>query len=267
MGKIPWMEELIEDVLPDGTPVKANCWYWAKDVCIEMISPYPGLRTGRHMMYMIPKTFLENDLWRKRALELMEDLVARGRWIDAHPNAVKERRKEGKRRIKIARKYIDELKDERKFWKKKLKKELVDLRTYQQNVNAITKALGPLELIVSDQDEIYWLRDGIVRPRTYPVRLPYPSKHHGFKNVRVYLRDSALSGGGEEGWTQVLETQLPESDLASAGLGEPSEGRSTLDLAAFSAYLKQRTGEKLGSVFDAWREIARSEDIWCATIA
>lgn len=31
MGKIPWREELIEDVLDDGTPVKAMCWYWAKE--------------------------------------------------------------------------------------------------------------------------------------------------------------------------------------------------------------------------------------------
>ena len=67
MNKIPWMEELIEDVLPDGTAVKANCRYWAKDVCVEMIAPYPGLRTSRHMMYMIPATFLQDDLWKRRS--------------------------------------------------------------------------------------------------------------------------------------------------------------------------------------------------------
>lgn len=70
MSKIPWMEELIEDVLPDGTPVKAMCWYWAKDVNVEMISPYTGLRTGIHMMYMFPMRFTDNDLWKTRALQM-----------------------------------------------------------------------------------------------------------------------------------------------------------------------------------------------------
>ena len=46
MSKIPWMEELIEGVLKDGTPVKAMCWYWAKDINVELISPYLGLRHG-----------------------------------------------------------------------------------------------------------------------------------------------------------------------------------------------------------------------------
>ena len=150
MSKIPWMEEMIEDVLPDGTPVKAMCWYWAKDVNVEMISPYPGLRTGLHMMYMIPRRFTDNDLWKTRALQMVATLVARGRWIDAHPNAVKDRRREGKRRIAIARKYIKMLKNERADWKRKLKKGLVDLRTYQQNINPITKAIQPLELIIYD---------------------------------------------------------------------------------------------------------------------
>ena len=62
MSKIPWMKEVIADVLPDGTPVKAMCWYWAKDVNVEMISPYPGLRKGLHMMYMISRRFTANDL-------------------------------------------------------------------------------------------------------------------------------------------------------------------------------------------------------------
>ena len=67
MGNIPWQEELIEGELPDRTTVKAMCWYWAKDVNVEMISPYPGLRTGRHMMYMIPMRFTDGELWKERA--------------------------------------------------------------------------------------------------------------------------------------------------------------------------------------------------------
>ena len=170
MGKIPWQEELIEGELPDGTTVKAMCWYWAKDVNVEMISPYPGLRTGRHMMYMIPMRFTDGELWKERAWGLIATLVARGRWIDAHPHAVKDRRREGKRRIGIARKYIKMLKDERADWKRKLKRGLVDLRTYQQNINPITKAIQPLELTAPAEDEIHWLRDGIVKPMSCPVR-------------------------------------------------------------------------------------------------
>ena len=267
MSKIPWMEELIEDALPDGTPFKAMCWYWAKDVSVEMISPYPGLRTGIHMMYMIPMRFTDNDLWKTRALQMVETLVARGRWIDAHPNAVKERRREGKRRVKIAQKYIKALKTERADWKRKLKKGLVDLRMYQKNINPITKAIQSLELIVSDQDEYYWLRDGIVRPMTYPLRQPYPSMRPGMKNVHVHLQDSALSPDAEKGWTCVLETQVPEADFAEAGLGQPEDGRSAINLAAFSEYLNRRTGDKSGVILDAWREIARESDVWCAMVA
>lgn len=267
MGKIPWMEELIEDVLPDGTPVKAMCWYWAKDVNVEMISPYPGLRTGLHMMYMIPRRFTDNDLWKTRARQMVAELVARGRWIDAHPYAVRERRREGERRIGIAQKYIKALKTERAEWKRKLKKGLVDLRTYQQNINPITKAIQPLELIIHDQDEIYWLRDGIVKPTSYPVQQPYPSKRLGLKNVNVYWQDSALVSDAEKGWSCVLETQIPESGLAEAGIRPLSDGRSKVDLAALSAYLNRRGGDKIGCVLDAWREIARENDAWYATVA
>lgn len=267
MSKIPWMEELIEDVLPDGTPVKAMCWYWAKDVNVEMISPYPGLRTGLHMMYMIPARFTDGELWKKRAWSMIATLVARGRWIEAHPNAVKDRRREGRRRIAIAREYIKMLTDERADWKRKLKKKLVDLRTYQQNINPITKAIQPLELIIYDQDEINWLRDGIVKPASYPVQQPYPSKRPGLKNVNVYWQDSASVSDAEKGWQRVLETQIPEAELADAGLGDPVDGRSSIDLAALSMYLNLRAGDKFGVVLDAWREIAREGDAWCATMA
>lgn len=267
MSKIPWMEELIEGTLADGTPVRANCWYWAKDVNVEMIEPYLGLHTGRHMMYMIPTTFLQGDLWRTRAWELIEDLVARGRWIDAHPNAVKERRNEGKRRIGIAKKHIKALTAERAEWKRKMKKGIVDLRTYQQNVNSITKTIQTLELIVCEQDEINWLRDGIVNPVTYSVRQPYPCKQVGVKNVSVYLQDSALGAEGEKGWNCVLETQVPEADFVLAGLGLPENGRSAIDLADFSSYLSRRTDDKSCHVLDSWREIARPDDTWCVTMA
>ncbi|MCQ2391254.1 MAG: hypothetical protein MJ240_07505 [Kiritimatiellae bacterium] len=267
MSRIPWMEELIEGELPDGTPVKAMCWYWAKDVNVEMISPYPGLRTGLHMMYMIPMRFTDGELWKKRAWGMIATLVVRGRWIDAHPDAVKERRQEGKRRIGIARKYIKMLKDERADWKRKLKKGLVDLRTYQRNINPITKAIQPLELIIHEQDEFYWLRDGIVVPSSYPVQQPYPSKCPGLKNVHVYWQDSVLVSDPEKGWDRVLETQIPEADFAVAGLGDPVDGRSAIDLAAFSAYLKRRACDKSGVILDARREIARVGDAWCATMA
>ena len=234
---------------------------------MEMISPYPGLCTGLHMMYMIPRRFTDNDLWKTHAHQMVAGLVARGRWIDAHPNAVKDRRKEGKRRIAIARKYIKMLKNERTDWKRKLKKKLVDLRTYQQNINPITKAIQPLELIIYDQDEINWLRDGIVKPVSYPVEQPNPSKRPGLKNVNVYWQDSALVSDTAKGWRCVLETQVPEADFADAGLGTPVDGRSTIDLLAFSAYLNRRTTDRFGVVFDAWREIAREGDAWCATMA
>ena len=39
----------IEGVLADGTPVKAKCRYRAKDISVELLSPYPGLHAGRHI--------------------------------------------------------------------------------------------------------------------------------------------------------------------------------------------------------------------------
>ena len=71
----------------------------------------------------------------------------------------------------------------------------------------------------------------------------------------------------EKGWSCVLETQIPEADFVAAGLGAPVDGRLTIDLAAFSAYLNRRAGDRTGVVLDAWREIAREGDVWCATVA
>ena len=49
MSAARWTEETIEGVLADGTPVKAKCRYWAKDISVEMLSPYPGQHAGRHI--------------------------------------------------------------------------------------------------------------------------------------------------------------------------------------------------------------------------
>ncbi len=71
----------------------------------------------------------------------------------------------------------------------------------------------------------------------------------------------------EKGWNCVLETQVPEADFVAAGLGSLVDGRSTIDLAPFSAYLNRRTGDRSGAILDAGHEIARASDAWCATIA
>ena len=39
----------IEGVLADGTQVKAKCRYRAKDISVELLSPYPGQHAGRHI--------------------------------------------------------------------------------------------------------------------------------------------------------------------------------------------------------------------------
>ena len=57
----------------------------------------------------------------------------------------------------------------------------------------------------------------------------------------------------------LIEDVLPD--------GTPVDGRSTIDPAAFSAYLKRRGGDRMDVVLDAWREIARASDAWCATMA
>ena len=75
MSRIPWKEATLEGVLKNGTPYKAKCRYWAKDVNVRMIEPYPGLTDGRHMMYLAPFSYEDNDSWRRRAVSLVEELV------------------------------------------------------------------------------------------------------------------------------------------------------------------------------------------------
>ena len=55
----------IEGVLADGTPVKAKCRYRAKDISVELLSPYPGLHAGRHIMFMSPWTYTANEYWKR----------------------------------------------------------------------------------------------------------------------------------------------------------------------------------------------------------
>ena len=143
----------IEGVLADGTPVKAKCRYWAKDISVELLSPYPGQHAGRHIMLMSPRTYTANEYWKKAAWELIEELVARGRWIDAHPNELSARRQEAKRRIDIVQKHVEALAAERKAWKRQLKDGSVDQRTYQLGIAPINKAIRDLELIAFEQEE------------------------------------------------------------------------------------------------------------------
>ena len=117
----------IEGVLADGTPVKAKCRYRAKDISVELLSPYPEQHAGRHIMFMSPRTYTANEYWGKAAWELIED-------------------------------------------------------------------------------------------------------------------------------------------LACCGLGLPEDKPTTIDVAAFSAYLKRHDCGKIDFVLDAWREIAREDDSWCATL-
>ena len=147
----------IEGVLADGTPVKAKCRYRAKDISVELLSPYPGQHAGRHIMFMSPRTYTANEYWKKAAWELLEELVAQGRWISSHPDEVSARRREAKRRIGIAQKHMEALVAERKALKKKLKDGSVDQRAYQRSIAPINKAIRSLELIVLEQEESNWL--------------------------------------------------------------------------------------------------------------
>lgn len=257
----------IEGVLADGTPVKAKCRYRAKDISVELFSPYPGQHAGRHIMFMSPRTYTANEYWKKAAWELLEELVAQGRWISSHPDEVGARRREAKRRIGIVQKYVEALVAERKTWKRQLKDGSVDQRTYQLGIVPINKAIQALELIAFEQEESNWLRNGIVEPFSCSARPPSSSRRTDMKNVNVYLRDSALVSKREDGWRCVLETQVPKADLAGCGLGLFEDNPATIDVAAFSAYLKRRDCGKIDFVLDAWREIAREDDTWCATMA
>ena len=107
-------------------------------------------------MFMAPRTYTANEYWKKAAWELLEELVAQGRWISSHPDEVSARRREAKRRTGIAQKRIEALVAERKALKKKLKDGSVDQRTYQWSVAPINKAIRSLELIVLEQEESNW---------------------------------------------------------------------------------------------------------------
>ena len=76
-----------------------------------------------------------------------------------------------------------------------------------------------------------------------------------------------MSPDAEKGWTCVLETQVLGSDFDEAGLGQPVDGRASVDLVALSAYLNSRAGDRMGVVLDVWREIVREGDSWCVTMA
>ena len=115
-------------------------------------------------MLMSPRTYTANAYWKTAAWELLEELVAQGRWISSHPDEVGARRREAKRRIGIVQKYMEALVAERKAWKKQLKDGSVDQRTYQLGIVPINKAIQSLELIAFEQEESNWLRNGIVEP-------------------------------------------------------------------------------------------------------
>lgn len=106
MSKIPWLEEVIEGRLEDGTPYKAICRYWAKDVNVKMISPFEGKCAGRHMMYMDPRSYMENGFWKTRAVSLIQSLIERERWLKENAILVKARKLARQHRIREAKNQI-----------------------------------------------------------------------------------------------------------------------------------------------------------------
>ena len=61
MSAIEGIDVTIEGVLAEGTPVKAKCRYRAKDISVEMLSPYPGPHAGRHIRQESEKCGVKRD--------------------------------------------------------------------------------------------------------------------------------------------------------------------------------------------------------------
>jgi hypothetical protein len=56
--KIPWKTVPIETIASDGTPLRGNVTYWAKDYSVQLEEPFEASRYGAHLMYMIPQSFI-----------------------------------------------------------------------------------------------------------------------------------------------------------------------------------------------------------------
>ena len=274
MGDIQWSEAVLEGKTSDGVYVRFKCRYWAKDVNVEMIEPYPGETAGLHMLYMAPATYLENNRWQDVAWGLVRGILERMAWKQDHVREVADRIRERERRLMIVEKHSDVLLEKKRKLKSERKKGFVAAIAYQAGLNPLNRALKELDIIASQEREERWLGGAMRGVLRFNLLSPHPPREADRRNVRVYSLPKRRAIGDPAGWQMRFEGAVAKVDLPQTGIGAelPLEvdrpdlcAVHALDVAKFAEYLHQLDDAK-GHVLDAWIEIDGSDSEWCATL-
>ena len=274
MSDIQWYEAVLEGSALDGIFVRFKCWYWAKDVNVEMIEPYSGETAGIHMPYMVPATYLENNRWQDAAWGLVREILERMAWKQNHASEVADRLRERERRLMIVEKLSGVLEGKKRKLNAERKNGFVAALAFQARLRPLNKALKELDGIVLQEREEHWLCLAMRGALRFKLLSPYPSREADRRNVRVYSRPKHRFIGDPEGWQMRFEGTVAKADFPQMGIGVELSldvecpdlcAVHALDVVKFAEYLHQLDDAK-GYVLDAWIEIDGRDSEWCVTI-
>lgn len=152
MNKIPWLEEVIEGKLDDGTAYKAICRYWAKDVNVRMISPFEGKCAGRHMMYLDPRSYTQDGFWKVRAVSLIRSLIERERWLKENAVLVKARKLARQHKIREAKNEIFRLTVRKAKLRGKLMLGGIADDEWRKRINALNQQIWSIKASIAQEE-------------------------------------------------------------------------------------------------------------------
>lgn len=216
-----WHETVIEGKLEDGTEVVFKCRYWAKDVLVEMVRPYPGARNCVHMMYLAPRRYTDGDLWEKAAWGLVRGILEQKAWVEQHASDCTVRAAESRRRCEILAREVDALRKMMADLRKERKEGRCAVKVYQTRLTGLKHLIAQVEMLADGEREERWVRAAMGRA-FFPegMNVPYAHSDGTKRNIRIYSRLNQPFLGDPPGWRMRLETELTADCLVAMGLKE-----------------------------------------------
>lgn len=267
---------IVDGVRDDGTKVRFECEYWAKDIHIKMISPYPGEIAGRHILFLVPKTYNESN-WQATAWRLVDVIFERMAWKERNEENVVERRKEAARRCEIVNRHLEVLKAALHEVRQKGARSFCGALAFGNKIKAIKRNIRELNLILYGEREDRWIHDAMRGGPIFEGDLRWykPPRDVSLMRVVIYIKSPHYFWGDITGWHTLYTCIINRVDKWDAGIDEELREKlsrpeyssvNSIDMKKFCKYIEERHPYDV-HLFEAWQEIAGQDAQWVAVVS